>query len=255
MTKISEKCRNAVEHTNQAKKSEIQVQWTAPPTGSGCIVFRATVIVHPSVWFMDDGPLTKTFCEDDQSATDFQPLIMDPCCACEEAKYELTFEGLWSRHTHPKDFPTNGWLTRFSDIIGASHTKDYRFWEYGKEASEGVKQVAEHGSTRMLETELKTQSENIRTIIKARGISYPNVTGKTFAVFRVDSNHHLISLISMIDPSPDWIVGLSGLELCQSDCTWVESKELKLYPWDAGTDSGPSYIVSKFLVIFYVIYN
>lgn len=90
MTKISEKCRNAVEHTNQAKKSEIQVQWTAPQTGSGCIVFRATVIVHPSVWFMDDGPLTKTFCEDDQSATDFQPLIMDPCCACDEAKYEVS---------------------------------------------------------------------------------------------------------------------------------------------------------------------
>lgn len=99
----------------------------------------------------------------------------------------------------------------------------------------------------MLETELKTQSEHIRTIIKARGISYPNVTGKTFAVFRVDSSHHLISLISMIDPSPDWIVGLAGLELCTSDCTWVESKELKLYPWDAGTDSGPSYIVSKLI--------
>lgn len=42
------------------------------------------------------------------------------------------------------------------------------------------------------------QSENIRTIIKARGISYPNVTGKTFAVFRVDRKHHLMSLVSMI---------------------------------------------------------
>lgn len=41
---------------------------------------------------------------------------MEECCACDEAKYELTFEGLWSRHTHPKDFPSNGWLTRFSDV-------------------------------------------------------------------------------------------------------------------------------------------
>lgn len=105
--------------------------------------------------------------------------------------------------------------------------------------------MAEHGSTRMLETELKIESENIRTIIKARGISYPNVTGKTFAVFRVDQNHHLISLVSMIDPSPDWIVGVAGLELCTKDCSWVEFKELHLYPWDAGTDSGPTYIVSK----------
>lgn len=50
----------------------------------------------------------------------------------------------------------------------------------------------------MLESELKAESEHIRTIIKARGISYPNVTGKTFAVFRVDKQHHLMSLVSMI---------------------------------------------------------
>lgn len=74
----------------------------------------------------------------------------------------------------------------------------YRFWQYGEIASEGLRQVAETGSTRMLESELKSESEHIRTIIKARGISYPNVTGKTFAVFRVDRKHHLMSLVSMI---------------------------------------------------------
>lgn len=93
----------------------------------------------------------------------------------------------------------------------------------------------------MLESELKSQSDHIRTIIKARGISYPNVTGKTFAVFRVDSKHHLVSLVSMIDPSPDWIVGVSGLELCLANCSWIDQKTLNLYPWDAGTDSGPTY--------------
>jgi len=99
-------------------------------------------------------------------------------------------------------------------------------------------------------------SEHIRTIIKARGIAYPNVTGKTFAVFRVDSNHHLISLVSMVDPSPDWIVGVSGLELCLPNCSWVENKVHNLYPWDAGTDSGPSYMVrcfSQFLKEFFVL--
>ncbi|XP_059608919.1 spondin-1-like [Phlebotomus argentipes] len=241
LAKFSDKCPNVVTQTSSLPKSDIQVLWTAPPPGSGCVVFRATVIEHRDVWYMDDGPLSKMFCEDEQDSIDVQPIIEDPCCACQEAKYEVTFEGLWSRHTHPKDFPSNGWLTRFSDIIGASHTADYRFWEYGQQASEGVRQVAEHGSTRMLESELKAQSDHIRTIIKARGISYPNVTGKTFAVFRVDARHHLVSLVSMIDPSPDWIVGLSGLELCLANCSWIENKMLNLYPWDAGTDSGPSY--------------
>jgi spondin-1 len=87
-----------------------------------------------------------------------------------------------------------------------------------------------------------SQSEHIRTIIKARGISFPNVTGKTFAVFRVDAQHHLVSLVSMIYPSPDWFVGVSGLELCLANGSWVEQKILNLFPVDAGTDSGQTYI-------------
>ncbi|CAB0004339.1 unnamed protein product, partial [Nesidiocoris tenuis] len=177
----------------------------------------ATVQEHVDVWYQDDGPLSKTLCEDIQQNNEEQPVVNDPCCACDEAKYELmsrnvvcsrrnkvemgnltirlrfrtqratrkpqralvrgncardhinkyfssprtgclelgvSFEGLWSRHTHPKDFPESS-TTRFSDVIGASHTTEYRFWEYGGRASEGLKQVAELGSTRRLETELK----------------------------------------------------------------------------------------------------
>ncbi|KAK6620458.1 hypothetical protein RUM44_006859 [Polyplax serrata] len=242
LTQISETCPNAVTQTSSIYKSEIQVYWKAPPSGSGCVVFRATVVEDRYIWYIDDGELSLTLCEDMQENINEQPEVLEKCCACDEAKYEVTFEGLWSRHTHPKDFPSNGWLTRFSDIIGASHSSEYRFWQYGEIASEGLRQVAETGSTRMLESELKSESEHIRTIIKARGISYPNVTGKTFAVFRVDRKHHLISIVSMIDPSPDWIVGVSGLELCLKNCSWIEFKVLNLYPWDAGTDSGTSYI-------------
>ena len=56
-----------------------------------------------------------------------------------------------------QDFPSKAWLSRFSDVIGASHTVDYRFWQYNGMASNGLKQVAEHGSTRVLESELKNQ--------------------------------------------------------------------------------------------------
>lgn len=36
---------------------------------------------------------------------------------------------------------------------------------------------------------------------------------------------------------------MSGLELCQRDCSWAESKVVDLYPYDAGTDNGISYMV------------
>lgn len=241
LTMHSENCPNAVTQTSSISKSEIQVLWTAPPAGSGCVRFRALVMENRDIWYMDDGELTKELCEDVQESDDMQPEVVFDCCACDEAKYEVTFEGLWSRQTHPKDFPTNEWLTHFSDIIGASHSADYRVWEYGGYASDGLRQVAEWGSTRMLESELKRQSDHIRTIIKARGLWYPNVNGKTFAVFRVDNRHHLMSLVSMLGPTPDWIVGVSALELCLRNCSWVDQKTLNLYPWDAGTDSGITY--------------
>nr|CAD7426797.1 unnamed protein product [Timema monikensis] len=239
LTRFNKKCPNSVMQAHYIPKSDIQVLWTAPPSGSGCVVFRSTVVEYNDVWYMDDGPLSLTLCEKVQETS--QPEIVKTCCACDEAKYEVTFHGLWTRHTHPRHYPNNSFVTRFSDVIGASHTVDYRFWDYGEIASEGLQEVAEKGSTRMLESELKAMSEHIRTIIKARGISYPNITGKTFAVFRVDNKHHLMSLVSKITPSPDWIVGVAGLELCLRNCTWVKNKVLKLYPWDVGTDSGITY--------------
>ncbi|KAL0133516.1 hypothetical protein PUN28_000923 [Cardiocondyla obscurior] len=244
MTKFADNCPNTVVESSKVQKSNISVGWTSPAAGSGCILIRATVMETADTWYIDDknlmvnqGPL----CEDSKAETDDQGPVLEECCACDEAKFEVTFEGLWSRNTHPKDFPSKSWLIRFSDVIGASHTEEYRFWTYNGNASEGLRQVAELGATRKLESELKNQSDHIRTIIKARGISYPNVTGKTFAVFRVDRKHHLMSLVSMLDPSPDWIVGVSGLELCLPNCSWVGHKQLNLYPYDAGTDSGITY--------------
>lgn len=99
------------------------------------------------------------------------------------------------------------------------------------------------------------QSDHIRTIIKARGISWQQVAGSgipsTFAVFRVDAKNHLVSLASKLAPSPDWILGVSALELCNLNCTWRRSAVLPLYPYDAGTDSGVSYMVFDFLYIIY----
>jgi hypothetical protein len=46
----------------------------------------------------------------------------------------------------------------------------------------------------------------------------------------------------MLGPSPDWIVGVSSLELCLRNCSWASEKVVDLYLWDAGTDSGISYL-------------
>jgi hypothetical protein len=44
----------------------------------------------------------------------------------------------------------------------------------------------------------------------------------------------------MIAPSPDWFVGVNGLNLFENG-SFVNEKTIILYPYDAGTDSGTTY--------------
>jgi len=239
-TQFSDHCTNTITETSDVAKDEIQVLWVAPLTGHGCVQFKATVLEEGDSWSMDDGRLTLSLCEERVDEEEVN-IINDKCCACEEAKYEVMFQGLWNKETHPRDFPSSEWLLHFSDVIGASHDINYRVWEAGGYASKGLTQVAKWGSPRTLESELKAESKHIRTIIKARGLWHPHTNGKTFAIFRTDSKNHLVSLVSMLGPSPDWIVGVSALEMCQANCTWMDRKDIYLYPWDAGVDNGISY--------------
>uniref|UniRef100_A0A182PSA0 Spondin-1 n=1 Tax=Anopheles epiroticus TaxID=199890 RepID=A0A182PSA0_9DIPT len=238
LTKFHDQCVNTVTQADDFPKTEVQVMWVAPTAGSGCVSISAMVYESDQQWFADDGALTKMLCE-------HQPvprLQKGECCACDEAKYSLTFEGIWSNETHPKDYPFAIWLTHFSDVIGASHDTNFSFWGENHIATDGFRMLAEWGSVRLLETELRAKGSRLRTLIKAAGLWYPRVNSNTSSNFRVDRKHHKISLASMFGPSPDWVVGVSGLDLCRSDCTWTETLDIDLYPWDAGTDSGISYM-------------
>lgn len=99
----------------------------------------------------------------------------------------MKFEGLWSSKTHPKDFPTALWLTHFSDIIGATHDKNYSFWAEGQWATDGVRQLAEWGSTAILESELRQQVrffflDHVVPCLIVLCTSVPEVITKTTAV-------------------------------------------------------------------------
>lgn len=240
MSQFSHRCSHAVKATSAIPKDEVHVLWTAPDAGNDCIQLKAMVVERKDVWFMDDGALTYTFCEDDSPMG--TPPLVEPCCACDEAKYEVIFEGLWSRHTHPKDYPIDEWKTQFSHMIGASHSIDYDLWKYGELSSPALTMLSVTGQTKKLEIDMKRFSKNIRSVIKARGLQQrSNIVGRTFAVFRMDPTNHLLSLVSKMIPSPDWIVGVSMENLCLTNCSWVDSRVVDLYPWDAGVQSGITY--------------
>ena len=99
---------------------------------------------------------------------------------------------------------------------------------------------------RTLEQEIKNQttSGQIRNILTASGLWFPNVDKETSTQFTVSKSHHLLSFATMIGPSPDWLSGVSNLNLCLPNCTWIDEYSEELYLFDAGTDSGLSYNVS-----------
>ncbi|CAF4043552.1 unnamed protein product [Rotaria sordida] len=61
-----------------------------------------------------------------------------PCCACDEAKFQFTFQGLWPKQSYPKDWSPEH--LHWFDIIGAVHNEEYSLLNYSDIASDGLKQ-------------------------------------------------------------------------------------------------------------------
>ncbi|XP_073664742.1 spondin-1 isoform X2 [Tursiops truncatus] len=242
-TQFMSNCPVAVTESTPRRRTRIQVFWIAPPAGTGCVILKASIVQKRIIYFQDEGSLTKKLCEQDSTFDGVTDKPILDCCACGTAKYRLTFYGNWSEKTHPKDYPRRA--NHWSAIIGGSHSKNYVLWEYGGYASEGVKQVAELGSPVKMEEEIRQQSDEVLTVIKAKA-QWPawqplNVRAAPSAEFSVDRTRHLMSFLTMMGPSPDWNVGLSAEDLCTKECGWVQKVVQDLIPWDAGTDSGVTY--------------
>lgn len=153
------------------------------------------------------------------------------------ARYRVTFEATWSAATHPASFPGNPHL---SPLIGGTHSSRVVFWEPGGPATPGIEAMAELGSTSPFDAEIQTAiaGGTAEGLIQGGGI--PRSPGSTSIEFKIGPAHPLVTLVSMIAPSPDWFVGVHGMSLLEGG-DWVAEKTVTLEPYDAGTDSGSTY--------------
>lgn len=153
------------------------------------------------------------------------------------AVYSITFNATWSATTHPTDFPPG---PHFSPLIGAVHNDSVSFWASGEIASAGMEQMAETGGTSILTREIRAHIPgNARSVINGRGIGSPAST--TINSVRLSLDQPRVTLVTMLAPSPDWFVGVAGRSLRDEFGQWVDKLEVVLYPYDSGTDDGPSY--------------
>ena len=156
----------------------------------------------------------------------------------ETATYTITFEGLWTVDDITDIVMPGG--AHFTEVIGATHNSDTTLWASGGMASAGVEDVAELGIVSALVSEIG-RNANADVVVRA-GSSVNAPTRTVSGTFTMTASHPLVSVLSMVAPSPDWFVGVSTLRLY--DNGW-RNRVVDLYPYDAGTEEGSGWSLSN----------
>jgi hypothetical protein len=157
------------------------------------------------------------------------------------ADFDVTFEATWSAETHPNGFPSG---PHFSPLVGGIHNSMAVFWEDGGLSTFGMERMAENGATTDLKNEVQS-AINLTTalaIISGGGIS--TSPGSVAVSITASQSFPLLTLVSMLAPSPDWFVGVAGYDLMNGG-DWIDTATIDLYAYDAGTDSGLDYTSSN----------
>ncbi len=158
------------------------------------------------------------------------------------ARYRLTFTAVWSAQTHPTEFPPTA---HFSGIIGMTHNNNVLLFSKGELASAGIKNMAETGGKNPLDDEIQAfiSAGTGSKLISGAGIN--SSPGEVSLEFDITSTHSLVTVVSMLAPSPDWFIAVSNINLIENN-DWVATKTITVEIYDAGTDDGSTFTSPDF---------
>ena len=156
--------------------------------------------------------------------------------ASETITYQVTFNVNWSQETHAASLPPN---PHMSPMVVVAHASEDELFKSGDEANNAIEQVAETGATSLIKEELenKLASDQIFDFKIGKRVDAP---GSDNVEITVNQSVAYLSFISMIAPSPDWIVGLANIELLENG-EFINTKTIDVRTYDAGTDSGTTF--------------
>lgn len=157
------------------------------------------------------------------------------------ATYDFTFTSVWNSTDHGA-LPFN---PHWSDLVGTTHNSTVKFWEIGQTASPGIKDVAEEGNNINIRLEIDSAINANNAGIYLEGFFSPfaAISSATLTNVEVDINKPLLTLVSMIAPSPDWFIGVDSYSLIDNEGDWKGEVPLviDIFSYVAGTDAGTSY--------------
>lgn len=161
-----------------------------------------------------------------------------------EATYNISATTIWNSTDHTS-LPGNA---HWSNLIGATHNTANEFVEIGQLATTGIKNVAENGSNSVFISEINSaiNANKADQLLQdgfspfAGNDSMAGLTGVT-----VSEDFPLVTLVSMVAPSPDWFIAVNSLNLRSGNPSvnngWKDTFTMDVFVYDAGTDEGTNY--------------
>ncbi|MEM7087249.1 MAG: spondin domain-containing protein [Bacteroidota bacterium] len=159
-----------------------------------------------------------------------------------EAIYSVNFTSNWTQAAHPHPSGNLPGNAHWSKLVGATHNSDVVFLEMGGIATQGVENIAETGNNTVFyaEVDAAISNNNAHVLIDGDGLA----TGEgqiNINEISATEDYPLMTLLSMIAPSPDWMIAVNSVSLLDGNGDWIDEISIDLYPYDAGTDSGVDY--------------
>lgn len=160
---------------------------------------------------------------------------------CPPAQFGVLVKYCWSLNNDVA-FPSS-LNPVFTPLLCASHSSDYVMWQVDDFISDPARQLLQYNNNSALEAQL----ERSPAVLDFMAALEPTETTESANVtFQLDPSKNIsrISCISKINPSPDWFVGLSNLDLCVNNSYPTESLSIVLNGWDGGIDAATTYEAS-----------
>ncbi|MGY3795085.1 T9SS type A sorting domain-containing protein [uncultured Aquimarina sp.] len=158
------------------------------------------------------------------------------------ATYDIIFTSNWEAHgTLPGS-------AHFTELVGATHNTSITFLEMGGLATPGIEQVAETGGFSIFESEVNAaiNANNADQFIEGPDLFF-NGPERTITIsdVTVSSDYPLVSLASMLAPSPDWMIAVNSVSLIDNGGQWIPEITMDLFTYDAGTEEGNGYSLNN----------
>ena len=159
----------------------------------------------------------------------------EPECTAPPALYDITVVYTWSEACHPDYyFDDSQWIP---PVIGISHMPVIRVWDACmNNLSEGVLTFAQTGDIRLLAMEASTLGVAGDRLDGILGSTISQASDSSTDKFVIDKFNQYVSVISRQVPSPDYIVGVADLRLCDGD-KWRETVRVCMELFSTGANS------------------